>query len=266
MSSEVAASIRIPWSSLLSREELIEHVGRYPGMSWYVPGTSSYLVAGPWRNRREIVEVYETRGERLRHALWRSLLANASEPYGAVLVDPSEYRAAAHFYRHVGVGAIEDVLALRTGALPGPAVEITLQITPMRSKGLEDVLRVDHSAFPWLWRNSREEFEEYLNTPGVRLLVGAAGGESVGYIGFTEFNGWGHIDRLAVRAESHGRGYGSQLLSWTLRRLHEAGARYVQLSTQESNARSQGLYTRFGFKQTRGSYRVYGVFLDRRGR
>ncbi len=262
MSTEVAASIRIPWSSLLSREELIEHVRRHPRMCWHVPGSNSYLVAGPWRNRPEIAEVFETRGERHRRALWYALLGNAATPYGAVLVDPTEYRAATRFYREVGVDLLEEVLALRTTALPGPPVELTLRIVPARSREVENLLTIDRSAFPWLWRNSREEFEEYLGTPGVALWVAVEGGETVGYVGITQLSGWAHIDRLAVRADMQGRGYGSQLLSWAMRKLHEAGARYAQLSTQESNERSRSLYSRFGFKQTRGSYKLYGMFVQ----
>ena len=263
MSKEVAAAIRIPWTSLLSRDSLIEHVGRYPRMCWHVPGTNSYLVAGPWRNRFEIVEVLEVRGESHRDLLWRALLSGGEDPYGAVLVDPAEYRAAPGFYREAGVSQLEEVLVLRTATLPGPPVALSLEMAPFRSRGLADILEVDHSAFPWLWRNSREEFEEYLDTPGVTLWIALEGGEAVGYVGLTDLGDWGHIDRLAVRGESQGLGYGSQLLSWALRQLHASGARYVQLSTQESNELSQRLYGRFGFKPTRGSYRLYGAYLSR---
>lgn len=257
-----AAALKLPWSSLLSRDDLVRHVGRYPRMSWYVPGTHSYVIAGPWRNRRDIVEIFESRGESQRPALWAALLEGSDEPYSVALVDPSEYRSAPAFYKGVGVRPIEDVLVLRTSSLPGPPVEITLEMHPMRSKGVGHLLAIDHSAFPWLWRNSREEFEEYLDTPGVGLWLGMLGDQSVGYVGFTELGGWGHIDRLAVSADRQGNGYGGQLLSWALGRLQAAGARYVQLSTQGSNEQSQGLYTRFGFRPTRGGFKLYGLYLS----
>lgn len=263
LAPEDAASLRVPWTSLLSREELVRHVERYPGMAWRVPGTRAYLVAGPWRNRPEIAEVYESQGDRQRQALWDALLSGQGEvPLAAVLIEPAEYRSAARFYRQVGVTQLEEVLVLRTSALPGPPVTLTLEFAPARRRAVDELLAVDHDAFPWLWRNSREEFAEYLETPSVRLWVGRADGEIVGYVGCTELCGWGHIDRLAVRPSLQGRGYGTQLLSWAMHRLWERGAEYVQLSTQGTNRRSQRLYDRFGFRQTRGTYKLYGVFLN----
>lgn len=260
-----AAALRLPWTSLLSREDLERHVARYPDMSWRVPDTNSYLVAGPWRNRRDIVEVFESRGERARPDLWAALLRRAPEPYSAVLVDPTEYRSAAGFYRRAGVGPLEEVIVLRTSSLPGQSVPVTLELATVRGKGLESLLRVDHGAFPWFWRNSREEFEQYLDTPGVRVCIGVEGEEPVGYVGVTELGGWAHVDRLAVHRDAQGRGYGAQMLSWALRWASETGARYVQLSTQGTNARSQRLYQRFGFKPTRGGYRLFGAYLRPRG-
>lgn len=230
-------------------------------MSWYMPGTNSYLVAGPWRNRSELAEVFESRGERHRPALWSAMVEGGEGRYSAVLIDPSEFRSAAGFYRGAGVGLLEEVMVLRTGSLPGPDVPMDLEITPMRTRGLESLIVIDHSAFPWLWRNSREEFQEYLETPDVSVWIGLSGGEPVGYVGVTVLGGWGHVDRLAVRGDHQGNGYGSQLLSWALRNLQQAGARYVQLSTQGSNEPSQQLYTRFGFRQTHGGYKLYGVYL-----
>ncbi|MDQ3327639.1 MAG: GNAT family N-acetyltransferase [Chloroflexota bacterium] len=261
LTKQVAADLRLPWTSLLSREELSRHVGRYPRMSWHVPGTQSYLVAGPWRNRSDVVEVLETRGERHRSSLWQCLLDDRAESYGAVLVDPAEYRSATGFYRDAGVVLLEEVLVLRTTALPGPLVEQTIEMQPMRNRGIDDLMRIDRDAFPWLWWNSREEFEEYLDTPGVTMWVALRNDEVLGYVGITQLREWGHIDRLAVRPRFQGNGYGTQLLAWALQRLDAAGARYAQLSTQESNQRSRGLYQQFGFRPTRGSYKLYGLVL-----
>ncbi len=262
ITKQVAATIRLPWTSLLSREELSRHVGRYPRMSWHIPGAQSYLVAGPWRNRADIAEVLETRGERHRLVLWRCLLEDRADEYGAVLVDAAEYRSATGFYRDVGVEMLEEVLVLRTSALPGPPVEQTVEMQPMRNRGIDELMRVDRDAFPWLWWNSREEFEEYLDTPGVTMWVAMRNEEMLGYVGITQLREWGHIDRLAVRPQFQGNGYGTQLLAWALQRLADSGARYAQLSTQESNERSQGLYQRFGFRPTRGSYKLYGLVLN----
>lgn len=263
ITKQVVATLRLPWTSLLSREDLSLHVGRYPRMSWHVPSTQSYLVARPWRNRSDVVEVLETRGERHRSGLWHRLLADRAEAYGAVLVDPAEYRSATGFYRDAGVGMLEEVLVLRTSTLSGFTVEQTIEVQPMRNRGIDELMRIDRDAFPWLWWNCREEFEEYLDTPGVTMWVALRNDEVLGYVGITQLREWGHIDRLAMRPRFQGHGYGTQLLAWALQRLHDAGAQYAQLSTQESNERSQRLYQRFGFRQTRGSYKLFGLVLKK---
>lgn len=259
ISREIAASLRIPWSSLLSRRELEEHVERYPSASWYVPGTNSYLVAGPWRRRDDIIEVLESHGDRLRPALWEALLRDGA--FGAVLVDPSEFRSAPDFYQARGVRPLEEVLVLRTSTLPGPPTRADMEVVPVRKRVLRDVAALDASAFPWLWRNSRAEFEDYLATPGVQIWAAYREGRMVGYVGFTDLGGWGHVDRVAVEESMRGRGYGASLLGFALRTLHGLGARYVQLSTQTSNERSLRLYRRFGFKPARGGYRLQGLYL-----
>jgi ribosomal protein S18 acetylase RimI-like enzyme len=259
ISREIAASLRIPWSSLLSRQELEEHVERYPHASWYVPGTNSYLVAGPWRRRDDIVEVLETHGDSHRAALWDALLGGGA--FGAVLVDPSEFRTAPDFYHARGVRPLEDVLVLRTSALPGPAMRADIEMSRARKRALRDVMALDAAAFPWLWRNSRAEFEDYLATPGVQIWTAYREGRTVGYIGFTDLGGWGHVDRIAVEERERGQGYGASLLGRALYILHDLGARYVQLSTQSSNEQSLRLYRRFGFKPARGGYRLQGRYL-----
>jgi ribosomal-protein-alanine N-acetyltransferase len=261
ISREIAASLRIPWSSLLSRQELGEHVERYPSASWYVPETNSYLVAGPWRRRDDIIEVLESHGDLHRAALWEALLRGGA--FGAVLVDPTEFRSAPDFYQARGVRPLEEVLVLRTSMLPGPPALPEVNIAPVRKRMLPDVVTLDASAFPWLWRNSRAEFDDYLATPGVQIWAAYHEGRMVGYVGFTDLTGWGHVDRVAVEEGMRGRGYGASLLGLALRTLHGLGAGYVQLSTQTSNERSLRLYRRFGFKPARGGYRLHGLYLTR---
>ncbi|MEJ7653640.1 MAG: GNAT family N-acetyltransferase [Chloroflexia bacterium] len=261
LSPDDAAGLRLPWSSYLSREDLGRHVGRYPHLSWVLPGTSSYLVSGPWRNRLDVIEVYESRGDKHKLKLWRALLDDPHRTFSAVLIDSAEYRTSMGFYRRESVDVLEEVHSLRTSALPGPTVPLTLTIEPMRTRGLSTLLEIDHSAFDWLWRNSREEFQEYLETPGVTVWIASYENKPVGYVGYTMLGGWGHIDRLAVRPEEQGRGHGAQLLSWALHRLYSDGSRYAQLTTQGSNHQSYPLYQGFGFRQTRGGYKLYGLYV-----
>ena len=125
---------------------------------------------------------------------------------------------------------------------------------------LLQLLALDNAAFPWLWRNSLDEFWEYLDTPGVQVLAIHDRDQIVAYIGVTEFEGWGHIDRVAVQPDRQGEGFGQIAVTLGLDALREGGARRVGLSTQRSNVRSQRLYERLGFQRTPElDYHIYGA-------
>jgi ribosomal protein S18 acetylase RimI-like enzyme len=127
---------------------------------------------------------------------------------------------------------------------------------------LETLIDVDSNSFPWLWRNSADEFREYFAQPGVEIFVLRVRGRAVGYLGITVFPGWGHIDRLAVVHGYQGRGLGRSLTEFAINRLASLGAVRVGLSTQQRNERSQTLYSRLGFRrQLSGDYRIYGRSL-----
>jgi ribosomal protein S18 acetylase RimI-like enzyme len=125
---------------------------------------------------------------------------------------------------------------------------------------LLQLLALDNAAFPWLWRNSLEEFREYLFSPGVKALAMSDRDEIVAYIGVTAFEGWGHIDRVAVQPERQSEGFGQAAVALGLDALRRGGARRVGLSTQRSNVRSQRLYERLGFQRTPElDYHLYGA-------
>jgi ribosomal protein S18 acetylase RimI-like enzyme len=133
------------------------------------------------------------------------------------------------------------------------------ELTP---QSLEELVAVDWDAFPWLWRNSEDEFRDYFTQPGVELFLLREHGEPIGYLGLTVFPGWGHIDRLAVVQAEQGRGWGRALTEFAIAHIASLGAVRVALSTQQRNERSQALYSRLGFKrQVAGDYRIYGHTL-----
>ena len=68
-----------------------------------------------------------------------------------------------------------------------------------------------------------------------------------------------HLDRIAVRPDLQGSGYGAATLAFTVETLFHRGSRRVGLSTQATNHRSRRLYERFGFRRTPGhDYDLYG--------
>ena len=127
---------------------------------------------------------------------------------------------------------------------------------------IEALVRVDHDSFPWLWWNSIDEFGNYLLLPDVRAYLARHDGEPVGYASYTMYNGWAHLDRLAVSAAHQGRRFGAAQLVRPLTLMVGEGARSVALSTQENNVQSHRLYRGFGFKQSRDSMYIYGKPLE----
>jgi ribosomal protein S18 acetylase RimI-like enzyme len=106
----------------------------------------------------------------------------------------------------------------------------------------------------------------YLLAGGVSVYIARVGtdvgdGEPVGYASFTMYNGWAHLDRLAVIESQQGRRYGAAQLSHAMQAMVALGATQVGLSTQEHNIQSHHLYKGFGFHQTRDSMKIYGLSL-----
>jgi ribosomal protein S18 acetylase RimI-like enzyme len=98
----------------------------------------------------------------------------------------------------------------------------------------------------------------YLIMEDVSVYVARAGGEPVGYASYTMYNGWAHLDRLAVIEARQGMGYGAAQLAHVMRAMQATGAKNVGLSTQEHNAQSHRLYRRFDFKLGREALGIYG--------
>ncbi|HEX5500254.1 MAG TPA: GNAT family N-acetyltransferase, partial [Thermomicrobiales bacterium] len=133
---------------------------------------------------------------------------------------------------------------------------------PADASDLASLAHIDHDAFPWLWRNSADEFRAYAATPGVELLLGFDDDRPVSYAGLTRYPGWGHLDRIAVLRDQQGSGLGRETLAFSVERMAQGGARRIGLSTQRDNRRSQLLYERFGFRRSPGyDYRLYGAYF-----
>jgi [ribosomal protein S18]-alanine N-acetyltransferase len=175
--------------------------------------------------------------------------------YGLHALDPA-------FYRQVGFLLVERIVEFERPDLPiAPRRSNALSVRRYRPGDREAVLELERESFPWLWWNSPEEWDSYLLTRGVEVLVGCLDGRIVGYAGFVVYHHDGHLDRLAVREAEQGRGFGRALLIDSLARMRERGARRVALTTQEDNVRSQALYLANGFHRSRWTYEIHGRWL-----
>lgn len=247
-------------------EQMRETLRSRPGRSVWVPGTLEHLLIGSWRNRQEISSIEEISAVRHLPALVEQAISQCRQ-YGDDLLlalELESHRGRSRLER-AGLDHLEEVITYEIETpLVSQAVHRDLRVVPLSRDDhvlLRDLVSLDSAAFPWLWRNSLEEFREYLDSPRVRVLCIHTQDELVGYIGVTEFDGWGHIDRVAVQPNRQGEGIGHVAVAVGLDVLMRAGAFRVGLSTQQSNTRSQRLYERLGFQRTPElDYHLYGAW------
>ena len=243
-------------------------VERNPGRSVWVPATLEYALIGSWRNRPEIASVEDLMAVRhLEPLLYAAVERCAAQGDDLLLaIELDSPRTPSRFER-AGLEMLEEVITYEAdiGKQPWSA---SSHLHPVRvnaddTRRVDLVTEMDQAAFPWLWRNSREEFDVYLRTPGVEVKIIEANGEPVAYFGVTHFSGWGHLDRIAVSPDRQGRGYGLEALGLAVDAIRQRGARRVGLSTQRTNFRSQRLYERFGFHRTsEHDYRLFGAWCQ----
>ncbi len=249
-----------------SNEQMRDTLRAYPGRSVWVPGTLEHLLIGSWRNRREISSIEEISAVRHFPALVEQAIALCRQQGDELLLalELESHRGRSRFER-AGLEQLEEVITYEIEPARAPRVQHghldPVEVFREDNSLLLQLLALDNAAFPWLWRNSLEEFWEYLETPGVQVLAVYDTDQVVAYIGVTEFDGWGHIDRVAVQQERQGEGLGQAAVTLGLDALRRGGARRVGLSTQRSNVRSQRLYERLGFRRTPElDYHLYGAW------
>lgn len=257
-------AIQLPPSSRFDRRLLAEHVRLNPSMAFASADGRQYAIAGRWRHRQDIAELLEASPGSLRRHLIEALVDDLTNngfrllilDYGVEANDPA-------FYQNSSFHLIERIIEFERPDMP---VDVrswpkTFTVAAYRPGDRQDVLLVEQQSFPWLWWNSREEWDEYVVTPGVEVLVGRLDERVVGYAGLSVHRREGHLDRLAVSRKAQGLGLGASLLSASLSRMAERGARHIALTTQEDNLRSQKLYEQNGFKRGRWTYEIYGRWL-----
>lgn len=249
-----------------SNEQTRETLRSRPGRSVWVPGSLEHLLIASWRNRREISSIEEISAVRHLPALVERAILQCHRHGDDLLLalELETHRVRSRFER-AGLEELEEVITYEIDTLPMPLPDQgnprILPARPEDTRLLLELLTLDNAAFPWLWRNSLEEFQEYLASPGVQVLAVFERDALVAYIGVTAFEGWGHIDRVAVLPERQGEGHGQSAVRLGLALLRRGGARRVGLSTQRSNVRSQRLYERLGFQRTPElDYHLYGAW------
>jgi ribosomal protein S18 acetylase RimI-like enzyme len=260
-----AGAVRLSFWSRFDEGTLLAALTTYPERSVWMPETSEYAIARPWRRRPEITELAELSA--MRHP--SQLVAAAAErardngAFLLLMVEVEESRRPA-FYDRIGMKLLQEVVTYELRSAPAAAPRrMTFERADVgQREDLAALLAIDGASFPWVWRNSEAEFFEYADAPGVELFLGRLDGRPVAYLGLTAYLGFGHIDRVAVVPELQGRGLGTEAVRFAIARLASSGARKIGLSTQRDNLRSQHVYERLGFRRAiTNDYRLYGKIL-----
>jgi ribosomal protein S18 acetylase RimI-like enzyme len=266
--------LRLPWLSRFNHDDLIAYLQTHPGKALWVPGTGEYIVAERWRGRDDIANIVEVTARRGKARLVNTLVDRLREEGNHLVLLPSDiWNEHSRLYSDLDFGLIERIVFFErdlptwdkrlrtTDDASDPKLPI-LDFSLATTTDLDLVLQLDQRSFPWLWWNARDDMAAYMQIAGVYVYIAKQDQAPVGYASFTMYNGWAHLDRLAVIQAQQGRGYGAAQLAYILRLMSDLGARSVGLSTQENNVRSHRLYRRFGFRQTRDTLGIYGKAIE----
>jgi ribosomal-protein-alanine N-acetyltransferase len=118
------------------------------------------------------------------------------------------------------------------------------------------VEQVDNTAFDPLWRNSLSALRRAFAQAAL-ATVAVIADEIVGYQISTANPLGGHLARLAVLPELHGRGIGQGLVTDMIQKLSQRGIRTISVNTQNDNHISLTLYKKIGFNETGEIFPVY---------
>jgi ribosomal-protein-alanine N-acetyltransferase len=148
-------------------------------------------------------------------------------------------------------------------------------VEPMTLADINRVLEIEHLSFsaPWSARAYRHEITQnehstmlvvrpapqYRLAPmrWLRFLSSAIPRPVLGYAGFWLLVDDAHIATIAVHPDWRGRGLGELLLLSLLEEAAKRGAARATLEVRVSNAVAQGLYHKYGFRNTSRSMRYY---------
>ncbi len=252
------------WYSLIPEEDILRHVQANPGLAWWMPDSGNYLIGDLWMRRRAIGHVVEYRREDKDIPVLWDALVGSFRSLGTLVVLLLVDGILPEGNLWLDLGFVEwERLIYYTYRVRGDEGDPAQQLGFRRAGNaeLDDILEIDHAAYPWLWWNEREAFQEYLNQPEVEAYLVSLEGRNIGYFSYATYGFWAHLDRIAILPEFQGRRLAPEMLRFlvkllALRRMHQ-----VNLSTQDRNVVSRRLYEGFGFRREAGMQTLYAFWL-----
>jgi ribosomal protein S18 acetylase RimI-like enzyme len=201
---------------------------------WRGGGGAAHLVVGPDTGVSPLV--IQRCIERARASGYDSVLTSAVSPAETGVFVDAGFSVREHLH----------LLALDLETAPVPAA-LPLQKAIRRDR--PEVLDLDDASFDGFWRLGAVGLKDALAaTPVSRFRVGHDTDERVTAYAITGLAGHhGYLQRVAVRPDARGRGWGHALVADALGWLWKHGTDRVYVNTQLENHRAVALYQSFGF-------------------
>ena len=262
-------ALRLRNTSLVRDDEVIESLRLMPGLSFWHPASGEFVLVTPWRHRFDIptFRLISAFGHEF-DLVSGALQAAATNGKAAFITTETYERRRPIFYANHGLDNLETIIAYRHDrvadflGVAGTPVQDFQVVQPGDGALINQLVALDHAAFPWIWRNSLEEFQWWMGQPSVEVTAGLIDGRVASYYGTTYFRNMGHLDRIAVHPDFQGRAFGKETLTVALQRMAGIGQTQAALCTQQANKVSQALYERAGFQRApHDDYHMYGTLF-----
>jgi ribosomal protein S18 acetylase RimI-like enzyme len=217
-----------------------------------------FVLVGNWRARKDITALWHIKAEgndrrSLVSAAVQDCFSEGTEKVITKLLNEREAEEFAQWNFHIACKIALLERYLRTDILL-PTEKGDLRIMPFKKKALDDVLRVDASAFDDFWRLDADTLEAIASSCVHNVfLLARNGGETLGYAIGGANDRIAYLQRLGVHARHQGQGVGECLVAGILRALKRLGATTVMVNTQEDNLSALNLYRSMGFHETADS-------------
>ncbi len=225
-----------------------------------------YLIIGRWRAGSDFHSLWAIAAD---HDTGKVLLDFSLQDYlppGDMIITRMLTPEAVPFFKSGGFKPFKNILLLEGDSntisiphrRPAPG-----HLRRFRKEDLEEVLRVDESAFDLFWKLDSWNvrcISRYCDLNSV--MVAEEDGKLVGYCIAGTNRYCGFIQRLAVDRGHQDQGWGKALLLEQVAWLRKKGARAFLVNTQEENATAQKMYREMGFNKSVAPRHIYGYEQD----
>jgi ribosomal protein S18 acetylase RimI-like enzyme len=140
---------------------------------------------------------------------------------------------------------------MELGELQMPAsFDEQLRVERAGSEDMDDVARIIASCFGMDETEMRRSVRKNIGSESDRYIIAKLDGVPIGALNLQLDEKGSGIYGFGVLPDHRGRGYGRQILAWTIQYALAEGRRPIILEVAPENERALGLYTSVGFRET----------------